>query len=119
MKNLRKEKGFVFTVTEATGKDICGGVRPVRVLADLQAEIADIILYETCSKVGEDVLVAGGGLSPFGDLLQQRRRQVELVMIKRMETPIHHFLPIVVFGDTYEREGAEPRGGVPVIDVVS
>ena len=76
LKDDGKQQGFVFTVAEAAGKDIRGRVGPVGILADLQAEVPDIVLDEPGSEIGENVLVAGGGLLPFRDLVEQGRRKV-------------------------------------------
>ena len=87
LKDDRKQQGFIFTVAEAPGKDIRGRVRAVGILADLQAEVPDIVLDEPGSEIGENVLVAGGGPLPFCDLVKQCRRKVELVVIERYEIP--------------------------------
>jgi len=118
LKDDGKQEGFILTVTKAAGKDICGRVGPVGILADLQAEIADIVLDEPGSEVGENVLVAGGGLLPFSHLVKQGWREVKLVVIERAKAPVDDLLPILVFGDTDEREGVEPGGGVVVVVIV-
>ena len=86
----------------------------VGIYADLQAEVADLVLYEPVGYIGKEVFVAFCLSAPGVDLQVKGGGQGELIILECFDAPIDDFCPIFVLCNIDRRRLIKPGGDIGV-----